>query len=271
MTSACRPSHISPTSIPTTPSKEILMTDRNDTPTDDPFVWRGVLDPDQLSGDVISASHRLADAAKTGDWPAVFDLLDDPTKQVDLNWWRPGGTAWFTVLHQAAWHPAPTDVAAELIRHGALRSLRDSRGRTAYDIRCQKDLQANYPKGIAAQQRKSLALRERYLKPPPCPLAPADVRALDRHLAEVIDSCIRGVLYDGRDPQQVLRYPPVEILHELPGQRLWFPVPGMYGGFDITLVEDFLEVKSWCRVVGGSGQAHLITREGANLVDQGFV
>ena len=78
------------------------------------------------------------------------------------------------------------------------------------------------------------------------------------------------MLYDGRDPRQVLRYPPVEILHEVPGQRLWFPVPGMYGGFDITLVEDFLDVKSWCRVVGGSGQAHLITTEGAILVDEGF-
>lgn len=94
---------------------------------------------------------------------------------------------------------------------------------------------------------------------------------LDWHLAEVIDSRICGVLYDGRDPQRVLRYPPVEILHEVPRQHLWFPVPGMYGGFDIGLVEDFLDVKSWCRVVGGSGQAHVITTDGALLVDEGFV
>ncbi len=96
-------------------------------------------------------------------------------------------------------------------------------------------------------------------------------RSLNRHLADVIDSRIRGVLYDGRDPRTVLRYPPVEILHEVPGQRVWFPVPGMYGGFDITLRQDALDVKSWCRVVGGSGQAHLITTAGAILVDEGFV
>jgi hypothetical protein len=30
-------------------------------------------------------------------------------------------------------------------------------------------------------------------------------------------------------------------------------------------VEDFLDVKSWCRIVGGSGQAHLITTGGAIL------
>ena len=110
--------------------------------------------PTQLFDDVVSASHRLADAAKVGDWSTVFDLLDDPDERVDINWWRPGGTAWFTVLHQAAWHGAPTDVAAELIRRGALRSLTDSRGRTAYDIRCQRDLKAQPPErrcGTAAQ------------------------------------------------------------------------------------------------------------------------
>ncbi|WP_219068332.1 hypothetical protein [Candidatus Mycobacterium methanotrophicum] len=114
-------------------------------------------------------------------------------------------------------------------------------------------------------------MRERYLKPPPSPLAPEQIRALDKHLGEVIDSRIRGVLYDGRDPRKVLRYPPVEIMHEVPDQQIWFPVPGMYGGFHITLLEDILDVKSWCRIVGGSGQAHLITSEGAILVDEGFV
>jgi Ankyrin repeats (many copies) len=247
------------------------MTDSDNAAASEPFVWRGIVDPEQLYDDVVSAGHELADAAKVGDWSTVFDLLDDPEQDVDINWWRPGGTAWFTVLHQAAWHGAPNEVAAELIRPGALRSLTDARGRTAYDVRRERDLKANSSKVAAAQQRKSLVLRTRYLTPPPSPLAPRDIRALDWHLADVIDSRIRGVLYDGRDPRRVLRYPPVRILHEIPGQRLWFPVPGMYGGFDITLVEDFLNVKSWCRVVGGSGQAHLITTQGAILVDEGFV
>ena len=40
----------------------------------------------------------------------------------------------------------------------------------------------------------------------------------------VIDSRIRGVLDHGRDPQQVLRYPPVEDpATEVPGQRLVVP------------------------------------------------
>ncbi len=32
------------------------------------FVWNGVLDPSLLSDDVVAAGHRLADAAKVGDW-----------------------------------------------------------------------------------------------------------------------------------------------------------------------------------------------------------
>jgi len=45
----------------------------------------------------------------------------------------------------------------------------------------------------------------------------------------------------------------------------------MYGGFEITLRQDILDVKSWCRIVDVSGQAHFITPAGAILVDEGFV
>ncbi|WIM87448.1 hypothetical protein PT015_21830 [Candidatus Mycobacterium wuenschmannii] len=232
------------------------------------LVWRGILDPSLLKDDVVAVGHLLADAAKAGDWSTVFDLLDDP--RADINSWRPGGPAWFTPLHQAAWHGVPVDIAAGLLQRGAVRSLRDAHGRTAHDIRCQRDLEGEKPKDVAVQQHNSLALRERYLKPSPSPLTPATVQALDHHLAGVIDGRIRGVLYDGRDPRHVLRYPPVDILHEVAGNRVWFPVPGMYGGFDITLMNDVLDVKSWCRVVGGSGQQHLISVHGASLVADGL-
>ena len=53
----------------------------------------------------------------------------------------------------------------------------------------------------------------------------------------------------------------MEILHELPGQRVWFPIPAKYG-FRIELQRGALEVKSWCGLVEGSGQAHLVTPEG---------
>ena len=232
------------------------------------FVWNGVLDPAQYSEALVAARNRLADAAKAGDWPAVFGLIDDPDVPVRFNDWRPGGTAWFTPLHQAAWYGAPTSVASELIARGALRSLTDSRGRTALDIRTQRNSAEFVSKGAGAESH--LALRG-LLAPPPSPLSPARIRALDNHLAAVIDGRISGALDHGRDPQAVLRYPPISILHEVPDRRLWFPVPVMYGGFDIHLRDGYLEVNSWCRVVGGSGQRHVITEQGTTLVDQGFV
>lgn len=232
------------------------------------FVWHGVLEPPQLFDHVVAARHRLADAAKEGNWPLVFRLLDESGGLVDVNNWRPGGTAWFTPLHQAAWHGAPVSVAAELVARGALRTLTDARGRTAHDVRQDRDTNERKLKGLKAESH--LALRS-FLAPPSSPLEPGRLRALDRHLTEVIDSRVKGVLFEGRDPHAVLRYPPVGILHEIPGNRLWFPVPGMYGGFDIMLRQGYLEVSSWCRVVGGSGLRHLITEDGITLVDSGFV
>lgn len=52
---------------------------------------------------------------------------------------------------------------------------------------------------------------------------------------------------------------------------LWFSYPGMYGGFNMSIHKDRLHVESWSRVVGGSGQAHVITESGCVLVEEGFV
>ena len=62
---------------------------------------------------------------------------------------------------------------------------------------------------------------------------------------------------------------------ELRRPHLWFPVPGMYGGFRCRLEEAGddarLVVDSFCRVVSGSGQRHAITSSGSELVEEGFV
>lgn len=89
--------------------------------------WQGVLDTSVMVDDLVRASHRLADTAKAGNWPAVMEVLDQEWKWLVINQWRPGGTAWFTALHQAAWHGAPREVVAELIervRCGAFATRR---------------------------------------------------------------------------------------------------------------------------------------------------
>ena len=109
------------------------MDDAPDTPAETLFVWHGVLDPCQICDDAVAAGHRLADAAKAGDWSTVLRLLDDPRRRVDINSWRPGGTAWFTPLHQAAWHHASADVVNQAPPEG--RAQVADRFRRAHRVR----------------------------------------------------------------------------------------------------------------------------------------
>jgi hypothetical protein len=220
--------------------------------------WPGVLDASLLKDEVVARNHRLADAAKAGRWPEVFEVLD--LSWVSVNQWRLGGSSWFTPLHQAAWHGAPTSVVSDLIARRALRALPARDGRTAYDV------------AQAGGHSHLLDL----LTPPDTRLTPSRAADLDRGLAAVIDGRLRlpgGIAESyGKPLEECLRYPPVAVLPECPEQRLWFAVPGMYGGFSIVLMKDsYLYVESWIRVVGDSGQAHVVTHEGVTLVDEGFV
>jgi hypothetical protein len=220
--------------------------------------WPGVLDPSLLKEEVVARNHRLADAAKAGRWPEVFEVLE--LNWVSVNQWRLGGSSWFTPLHQAAWHGAPTSVVSDLLDRGALRALPAHDGRTPYDV---------------ARAHDHTHLLE-LLTPPRTRLTRERIAALDTGLASVIDGrlCLPEGIADsyGKPLEECLRYPPVVVLPECPEQRLWFAVPGMYGGFSIALMKDsYLYVESWIRVVGDSGEAHVVTHEGVTLVDEGFV
>jgi hypothetical protein len=219
--------------------------------------WPGVLDPSLLKDEVVALNHRLADAAKAGRWPEVTELLGH--HWVDVNQWRLGGSSWFSPLHQAAWHGAGEPVVASLLERGALRTLPAHDGRTPYDV---------------AADRGHQHLLE-LLTPPPTELAAERAMDLDRGLASVIDGRLQlpgGIAESYQRPlPETLRYPPVSVLPGCPNQKLWFAVPGMYGGFSIELMRGYLYVESWIRVVGGSGQAHVITHEGVTLVEEGFV
>ena len=221
------------------------------------LTWTGFLDPATLQPAVVERSNRLADAAKAGRWSDVVAVLGEPL--VSPVQWRFGGDSWFAPLHQAAWHGAPLAVVEDLIGRGALRTQRAHDGRTAYDV---------------ASDRGHSHLVEA-LTPPASPMDPERIAALDAGLASVIDGRLNledGIAASYPKPlRETLRYPPVEVLHETEGERVWFPVPEMYGGFSVRLMRGYLYVESWIRVVGGSGQAHVITHEGVVLVEEGFV
>lgn len=137
----------------------------------------------------------------------------------------------------------------QLIDLGAWRTLRTAKGDTALDIARDKG------------HRHLVEILTPKI-PPRDDLAVIDW--LDLQLAELVESRIRPQL------EIELHHPACSVLTEFPGRRLWYPVQGMYGGFSIQLRENHLLVKSWSRIVGGSGEAHVITQEGRFLVDRGF-
>lgn len=57
--------------------------------------WPGVLDAGVLKPQVVQASHRLADAAKVGDWYGTLAALES-SHWLDANCWRITGRSWFT-------------------------------------------------------------------------------------------------------------------------------------------------------------------------------
>jgi hypothetical protein len=213
--------------------------------------WDGIVQRDEYKPAFVQARDELADAGRAGRWDRVLGLLRDPARQLEPNHWRVGGQSWFTPLHQAAWHGAPGNVASELIAMGASRTLPTADGRSARDL------------AAATGHDELLPLLE---PAPRNPTGEGVLARLDRRLVELIEQRIRPHLTIELRP-----FPTVLLTEFDRGARAWFPIPGMCGGFSIALMRNYLDVESWSRVVGGSGQAHVITVEETVLVDEGFV
>ncbi|NHV28386.1 ankyrin repeat domain-containing protein [Burkholderia sp. D-99] len=218
------------------------------------IAWDGITGADMLGDAQVATRHALADAARNRDWATMLDLVAKEPALVNAT--RLGGTSLYAPLHQAAYGGAPKVVVAELLQLGAWRMLRDAQRERAVDI---------------AARRGHRHLVD-VLTPQPRRFVPdATLLAIQRHFHEMILGRIAHLRVDA------LRLPELEPLLELDAQaeRMWFAVPGMYGGFDYALRTDgdaaMLVSASWSRVVGGSGQRHEITANGCTLVEEGFV
>ena len=217
------------------------------------IIWDGVTKLETLNEDAANARITFADAAKSYNWSVVFELISKHNEFV--NSCRPGGKSLYAPLHQAAYGGAPAEIVRQLIELGAWRSLKNAQGERSVDV---------------AERKGHHQLRE-VLEPVLKHRVPIDaLLKIQSHFHEVI----RGRI-DRELPNHELRLPELEPLLELDRPQMWFPVPGMYGGFsywlDSTGVDAKLIAESWNRVVGGSGQRHEITTEGSRLVEEGFV
>jgi hypothetical protein len=216
-------------------------------------VWDGMTQREAFTEDALRDRLAFADAARAFDWPRVFELLARWPDWINVA--RPGGTSLFAPLHQAACGGAPRDVIERLVDLGAWRTLRNARGERPIDVLDWR----RHPTLVGP-----LEPRLRHAVPA------AALQKLQAHFHAVI----RGRA-DDLITRYAVRLPELEPLLELDDQEVWFPVPGMYGGFRYHLegsgIDARLVTESFCRVAGGSGQRHDITTDGSRLVAEGFV
>lgn len=217
------------------------------------IVWDGITLAETLTEWGPDARTGLADAAKSYDWPRVFDILVKHPEFV--NSCRPGGQSLYAPLHQAAHGGAPLDAAQQLLRMGAWRTLQNARGERPVDV--------------AAKTRHAHLLLV---------LEPEYKRQVPHGILLKIQAHFHAVIRERADrlvQEHALRLPEVEPLLEFEAPKMWFAIPGMCGGFSFWLeavgVEAKLVSESWCRVAGGSGQRHEITSAGSKLIAEGFV
>jgi hypothetical protein len=217
------------------------------------IIWDGVTRAETLQDQWLAIRSVLADSAKTGDSSKVLGILGKHTELT--NTFRPGGKALYAPLHHAAYGGASVEVVNRLIELGAWRTLQNSRGERPVDV---------------AERRDHGHLLD--------VLEPVFRRRVPFGILGKIQTHFHGVIRGRADSlvqQHALRLPELEPLLELVEPKMWFPIPGMYGGFSYWLESDGVEAtliaESWCRVEAGSGQRHEVTSEGSRLMDEGFV
>ena len=217
------------------------------------IVWHGITRAESMSDWAVNVRNRLADAAKAYDWHRVIELVSRDGELI--NSWRPGGKSMFAPLHQAAHVGAPVDIVDRLCRLGAWRTLRNGRGERPIDVAVRRghDILRGVLEPVLKHSVPSGALQE-----------------IEKRFHEVIHGRI-----DRHLPDHGLRLPQLEPLLELDRPAMWFPVPGMIGGFsywlDVAGVIPKLVCESWSRAATGSGERHEITAEHSRLVEEGFV
>lgn len=205
-------------------------------------------------GDFAEKHVTLADLGSTKKWKELIEYLADHKGLINkcrLPVDKSSSSDLCTPLHYAAKGGAPKEVFEELVKLGASKTLKDGDGKTAFDI--------GKSNGLSEDILKLIAVPNEILE------KEAEILKMESGLHKVILGRADNLVT--RNGQKM---PQVAFLYEF--GNFWYPVPGMYGGFNVSKHKDGIQAESWCRVAGGSGQRHVIDREGnVELVDEGFV
>ena len=215
--------------------------------------WDGALTLAGRNGENVQEWQSIAAAAKAEEWSDLMVLLGDNPEMVNAVFTE--GRSWFSLLHLAAASSAPRALIEDLIGAGAFRTARNSSGHRPVQI---------------ARSRGSFELVDI--------LEPELKHPVDSELLPFMQELFHGLIRAAMLAYRVrhrLRLPELSVLTEFTDQALWFPIPGMTGGFHFWLekeaTQEVLIAESWCRINGGSGMRHRITGFEVILAESGFV
>jgi hypothetical protein len=162
-----------------------------------------------------NARQALANAGRAYDWSQVFAILSEHPEFVNAT--RPGGRSLYAPLHQAAHGSASIEVVQRLLDLGAWRTLQNARGERPVDV------------ARRMSRRHLLSILEpEYKRHVPLGI----LLKIQRHFHGVIRERAARLI-----EAHALRLPELEPLLELERPKIWFPIPGMAGGFSYWLEE----------------------------------
>lgn len=221
------------------------------------LMWDAVLERSDVKPEALALRDAFSDAVEEGHWAHVATLLDrtddDLPDALNANTLRVGDPTGRAPLHHAAIQGAHPSVVDELLARGAWPTMRTADGQTAEAL----------ARGPGHDE-----LAEQLRPHPARDVDDETVAALEIFLWALVDVRTRRL---GRR----LRPPQLGPLLEHPQATMWVGIPGMYGGFACrwadTASEPTIEVRSWSRVIGGSGREHLVTVDGIELVARGLL
>ena len=238
---------------------------------DDVFTYQQFDEMESEKDWIDRARSEVIDSAKSANWSTMLQILNHSSFLKELtesdfehrrrchrliNCTRPGGRAWYTPLHHAAWNGAPKSVVRELLGLGAWRTLRNSGGERPMEV-------------AARMGHRNLVEM----------LTPEYPRSVHDSQIERIEIYFHAVML-GRAARQIkenrLRLPQLSPLLEYRDCTCWCTVRGMAGGFHYWFEygkdkEPKLVSESWCRVVQGSGERHEVTADSIKMTARGFV
>ena len=215
--------------------------------------WPGRLRSDSFSEEARKTRKEFEQVVRSEKWDDVLSALKQDQDLINESFLD--SSVWYSPLHYLTEENAPVEIIERTLSMGAWRTLKTLSDERAIDIALRK-----------GRQDLVALLTPTYRHT----VDPGSLSNIQKYFHDVIIGRINKL-----PTWSSLRLPDLEVLLEIEDPSMWFPVPGMYGGFNYELILTGkiakLVSESWIRIVGGSGQRHEITSMGSKLVEEGFV